>query len=220
MGTNVVQYDSALAEQLRINGVRERRVREIVAQVHDHCRVTGEDPVEAFGQPLDYARAWRRFHWTTWVLRIGAICLGLAGLVAVMTSVIAADVGWSEPLDVDGGTALMACGWAVAAVVSASLGLWFARRRARSLGQDRATWRVRTVTGAVWCLVAALFVGLFLWASEVWLPSGTLFTQPRWLVLVLGLLTLPGLRFWEPPSRNLPAPPNDTVRARLRRFWT
>ena len=51
-------YAAVLAEQLRQSGMREERVRVVVADVLDHVHATGEDPVEAFGQPADYAAQW------------------------------------------------------------------------------------------------------------------------------------------------------------------
>ena len=219
MTTSTSQYGSALAEQLRINGVREGEVREIVAQVRAHCEMTGEDPVAAFGQPLDYARAWKPLHWTTWLARVLAAALGLAGLGAVMSALFATEVGWAEQTDIDSGVLFVIGSWAIGMVFSWSVGLWFARRRAMSLGRGRGRWPHRLLKAVAWGVSAAAIVALLWWASFSWSDRGTLFSQPRWLLLTFGLLTLPGLRFWGRPSRNLPAPPNDTVRARVRRFW-
>lgn len=219
MTTTTSQYGSALAEQLRTNGVREREVREIVAQVRAHCEMTGEDPVAAFGQPLDYARTWKPLHWTTWLGRVLAAALGLAGLGALVSALFAAEVGWAEQADVDSGVLFVIVAWAISMVFSWSVGLWFARRRAASLGQAPMGWPSRLLKAVAWCVFAAGVVSLFWWGSLSWAGHGTLFSQPRWLLLAFGVLTLPGLKFWGRPSRNLPAPPNDTFRARVRRFW-
>lgn len=59
MPTDLNVHCGLLAQQLRVNGLKEPKVREVVAQVADHAVATGEDPVVAFGQPIDYAAQWR-----------------------------------------------------------------------------------------------------------------------------------------------------------------
>lgn len=54
-GTSLKDYTQALTVQLRLRDVPGRAIGQIVAEVESHVRETGEDPVEAFGQPGSYS---------------------------------------------------------------------------------------------------------------------------------------------------------------------
>ncbi|RRO12804.1 hypothetical protein EIL87_24270 [Saccharopolyspora rhizosphaerae] len=50
------KYHDDLLIALRMHEVSGERVGEVLAEVESHVAETGEDPVEAFGEPRDYAR--------------------------------------------------------------------------------------------------------------------------------------------------------------------
>lgn len=54
-GTSLSDYTEALKTQLRLRDILGAVIGEIVAEVESHVRETGEDPVEAFGQPGNYS---------------------------------------------------------------------------------------------------------------------------------------------------------------------
>ena len=54
-GTSLRDYTQALTIQLRLREIPGRMIGQIVAEVESHVRETGEDPVEAFGQPGSYS---------------------------------------------------------------------------------------------------------------------------------------------------------------------
>ncbi|KGN33015.1 hypothetical protein N802_16035 [Knoellia sinensis KCTC 19936] len=220
MTTDVWTYSKLLAEQLRINGVREFKVREIVAQVQEHHLSTGQDPVEAFGQPVDYARSWRPLRWTSWLIRLVALCAGWAGLMAVFAAILPiTPTAWTQDLDITAASMALGAGWAAGSVLVWTLGFWMSRQRARSLGHPRRERLVRAASVLLFVLGAVVVVAVFWWGDDSLLhPSGTLFSQPRWLVLLFGLVTVPGLYFWGQPSRSMPSYPHEPLSTKLRRF--
>ncbi|MHB8186914.1 MAG: hypothetical protein ACYDDU_12710 [Dermatophilaceae bacterium] len=54
-GTSLKDYTQALTVQLRLRDVPGPVIGQIVAEVESHVRETGEDPIEAFGQPGSYS---------------------------------------------------------------------------------------------------------------------------------------------------------------------
>lgn len=50
------KYNDDLLRSLRFHEISGERVGEVLAEVEAHVIETGEDPVEAFGKPRDYAR--------------------------------------------------------------------------------------------------------------------------------------------------------------------
>ena len=54
-GTSLKDYTQAFTIQLRLAKVPGKVIGQIVAEVESHVRETGEDPVEAFGQPGSYS---------------------------------------------------------------------------------------------------------------------------------------------------------------------
>ncbi len=77
MAVDLWKYSEVLAEQLRLNGMKEEQVREVVAEVQHHVIATQQDPVEAFGQPTDYAMTWIRPRSRRWMMRIMAATAGV-----------------------------------------------------------------------------------------------------------------------------------------------
>jgi len=219
--TDVWTYSKFLAEQLRINGVREREVREIVAQVQDHVLTTGEDPVVAFGQPADYAGTWRPLRWTSWILRLTAACVGVTGMVALIVALVPGDdVGWTETMDVDAHALVLVAGYVTTAILGWTLGLLLSRQRSRVLGDPRRQRLFRALALLPFGLAVVAMGWLFLRGEGDFIPSGTAFSQPRWLLVAFGVLTVPGVYFWNPPSRNMPDQPTMTFRMKVRRWFS
>lgn len=59
MTTNTDIFRRDLIVALRLRNVPADRVGEIVAEVESHVAETGEDPVDAFGSPREYAESFR-----------------------------------------------------------------------------------------------------------------------------------------------------------------
>jgi hypothetical protein len=179
-------YSKALAEQLRVNGVAEGRVREIVAQAEAHTLETGEDPVDAFGQPVEYAAQWQRLSPRRWM---GQVLLGLALSVGVMGifKAVVADQPWGTrvPLTTDD-VATFVLFVVLLAVMPWSVDLWLSRRRGAELGESRPQpeWPIRL---AVMCALASV-VTMLAWVLGSLSARPTLAEVPRWLLLAVGLL--------------------------------
>ncbi|MBM6402017.1 hypothetical protein [Phycicoccus sonneratiae] len=223
MHVDVGVYCRLLAQQLRLAGLPEGRVVEVVHDVLDHVRATGEDPVEAFGQPADYAARWVEPP-TVWdVLRHLAVqgvaaCAMFGAMPALVTG-----GSWTRDVGVTLDDALGTVPFVVVvAVLPWTLDLWLTRRAARSAGRRSAVpdWVVR---GAV---IVALMV-LFGWGMSL-LPdhgpeSPTLLDAPRWLYVSVGVAGACVLfRQDRGQSSGLPAAPGPRRSrwSRLRRFLT
>lgn len=207
MTTSRWQYAKALAEQLRLNGVAEPKVREIVAQVEAHTKATGEDPVDAFGQPVVYAAQWKRLTPRRW---LGQVLLGVGaslGIVGVSTTVTAEGPwGGVVPIVVDDVT-LLGVSVVLLALLPWTADLWVSRRRASRLGvgSTRHGWPVRA--GVV--IGIATVAGFGMWLFDGPEPSQTLFEVPRWSLLAVALASIPTLFLSGPaPGQNThPRPP-------------
>jgi hypothetical protein len=78
--TDLGSYRQHLVAALRVSNVPSARIGEAVAEVESHVADTGEDPVEAFGEPAEYARrlseslgpAGRSGRWTNFVVAVVA----------------------------------------------------------------------------------------------------------------------------------------------------
>jgi len=81
----VTDYGQSLVLHLRLQEVPPDRIGEIVAEVESHVADTGEDPVEAFGTPREYAASLTDEHrkppwwWTTTTLVLAAAAGWLIG---------------------------------------------------------------------------------------------------------------------------------------------
>jgi hypothetical protein len=188
MTTSRWHYVRELAEQLRINGVPEARVRDIVAEVEGHAVVTGEDLVSTFGQPVDYAARWRPLQprrWTGQVLLGGATALG----VGCAVKAVLADQPWADDVPISASdTVHLLVIFAVVALMPWTAGLVESRGRASRLGESRppSVWPVRFAIAAVVCLG----VGVLAWVVTTWWGATALLEVPRWSLVPLALAGL------------------------------
>jgi hypothetical protein len=201
--TDLTTYCTDLADQLRLNGIREQKVAEIVAQVADHVVATGQDPVEAFSTPVHYAREWRQLHWYSWLTRLLAACAGTIGAWALIISLTSGEVGWAEDLHIDRMTIQWGLGFVPAVVLIWTAGLWPRLRERFHPGfEGRAS-----MPFVAWVVLGMILAAL-LWGAISLLPqTGAVFSQPRWLVAAVGLVATPGLYFYFLPQTGLPRRP-------------
>lgn len=211
MSATLWDYSKLLAEQLRFSGVREAEVRDIVAEVQDHVLATGEEPLEAFGTPVEYAQSWRPLSWRFLLLRVLAASVGVVGLWSVLASLLPeSPVGWSDRLILDSQWMTTVASWVLAgALIPWTIGIWSSRQRARRLSRRGGRRAIGVLElGFMAVLVLGLAgAGLLGWGDDSPVPSDLSVSAPRWLVLVGGLAMVPMLRFFGWPSRELPARP-------------
>lgn len=223
MTTSRWHYVRELSEQLRINGVPESQVRDIVAQVEGHVAVTGEDLVSAFGQPVDYAAQWRPLTPRRWA---GQVLLGAPVALGIISGVLAifADQPWVGPVPV-AGSDLVQFGvlFSILGLLPWTAGLLESRRRASRLGQATfpSPWPLRIAVvlafGATITVLSRLLEG---WASTT-----VLVHVPRWLLAVLALVGVCGLVFMGPAPNSAGQPvaapwaPHRPWRSRIRRAF-
>lgn len=88
--TSNQKYIDNLMLALRIRNVPGGRIGQIVAEVEAHLAESGEDPVDAFGKPSEYAKAWaddaeRSLDWTKRIRYIlGVAAAGAGGFLAAL----------------------------------------------------------------------------------------------------------------------------------------
>ena len=132
------EYLAELAETLELRDVPTDAIAEIVREVESHVAESGENPVDAFGEPSQYADSFasparsRGF----WPQVIGAGLLGFGGGYSLLAGIIgllsgSAGLPWLPP---------------IAQVVVGAVGLialvaLIARMAARSRSRERA-WRL------------------------------------------------------------------------------
>lgn len=208
MPTDLWEYSKVLAEQLRLNGMKEDQVQEVVAEVQQHVVDTQQDPVEAFGQPTDYAITWMAPSSSRRVLRILAAVSGVTSILALTRGLLAQE-SWSDPIQIDSFYISLWVTWIVAlAVLPWTVEVWLVRRSGQRVGSPEGF--------PVWGLllgISALVVALT-WAVATMLmgQGGVLFSMPKWLLVLVGLLCLPGVMFIG-SQRNTALPEGPGTRA-------
>lgn len=219
----VGSYCGLLAQQLRLAGLPESRIADVVHDVMGHVRATGEDPVEAFGQPADYAAQWVAPP-SAWVV-LGRLAVRVVAAVAMLGALPAVVAGGSWTRDV-GVTLEDALGLlplvVVLAVLPWTLELWLIRRAARSTGRRQRVpdWLVRLV-------VVVGLLALFAWGLHLLPDPGPgrspVLEAPRWVSVLVGTAgAVLLLRQDLGQTTRVPAPPGSRRPwwSRLRRFPT
>ncbi len=203
-GTSLHDYTQALTVQLKLRKVAGHTIGQIVAEVESHVRETGEDPVEAFGQPgvhqaqFTSARGSRgRRVWSS-LLDAGVTTAAVSGVVMILKSL-------TSLAGVARVTASMVLLWVGVGLVFAlvlqqadnfiadrqtrTVGASLADRRTRPTGASRQVWGFR---GARW-LYLIILAGLFQLAQTIRSrsPEGPeLLHLPGWALLLAGLALL------------------------------
>lgn len=186
-GTSLKDYTQALTTQLRLRKVPGDRIGQVVAEVESHVRETGEDPVEAFGQPGSYSaqfagrrRPVGRGRWlslddvTFTMFMVGALVLlnGVLNLGEIV-NVTANVVAWVAPI-------------VIYALVLGRIDNAVADRETRTINAARRTPRTRA---ASLLRFLALFATLSLGrAISSLLPNEpVLVSLPGWSLVLVGL---------------------------------
>ncbi len=186
-GTSLKDYTEALTTQLRLRDVPGRAIGQIVAEVESHVRETGEDPVEAFGQPGSYSaqfagrrRPVGRGGWlslddvTFTMFMVGALVLlnGVLNLGEIV-NVTANVVSWVAPI-------------VIYALVVGRIDIAVADRETRTITAARRTQGTRA---ASWLRFLAAFATFALgMAISSRLPhEPVLVSLPGWSLVLVGL---------------------------------
>ncbi|MBM6402820.1 hypothetical protein JQN72_00990 [Phycicoccus sp. CSK15P-2] len=205
-------YGAMLAEQLRQGGLAEPRVRVVVADLLDHVRTTGEDPVQAFGQPADYARAWVRplSRWRV-LGRAVATAVGAVGMFAAVTAFFRGG-SWSARMSVTIGDLVVLAVFALGAgVLPWTLELWLGHRAARRVGRRPRVPDVVIRAGVMLLVLGLLFTVFTAFDPEVWEP--VVLGPPRPVVFVVGMVVAAVLSMVrQPRSPALPRLPGTPER--------
>lgn len=173
--------------QLARGGASKDLIDAVVAEVREHCAMSGERPDAAFGVPDEYARVVLRERVPLEVradldqfgmsgAERGSEVIAQFGLMVLVAGVFAwADAGLMLPVTVAGavGTLVLALG------VSAAL------RTVHVIRTDGRPW---PVVARSWCLVLALAAGAA--AAFLTLPGTRLGAVPTPLIVVLGAVLL------------------------------
>ena len=186
-GTSLKDYTEALTTQLRLRDVPGRAIGQIVAEVESHVRETGEDPVEAFGQPGSYSaqfagrrRPVGRGGWLSLddvmftMFMVGALVLlnGVLNLGEIV-NVTANVVSWVAPI-------------VIYALVVGRIDIAVADRETRTITAARRTQGTRA---ASWLRFLAAFATFALgMAISSRLPhEPVLVSLPGWSLVLVGL---------------------------------
>ena len=218
MPTDLWEYSKVLAEQLRLNGMREERVREVVAEVQHHVLDTQQDPVEAFGQPTDYAMTWVAPSSRRWIVRSVAAMAGVTSLVSLPRGLLGPEA-WGSRVDIASSYVYLWLIWLVCmGVLPWTAEVWLARRSRRRAGGPGGA--------PVWAVLmgVSLLVMILVWVggSMLFDDRGLAFTAPKWALVTIGVAGLPGLAFiGSHRNVSLPERPGTTVtwKTRVRRAF-
>ena len=198
-------YLGLLADAVRARGGRKRQVSEVVGEVRGHCLQTGDDPVEAFGLPEEYASArFRPLSPASVVARLFAGAAGALGIVALLAALIPRGDGGEAILTISdlftGAvmlTVVVLVPWVVYGVERLVLPRWLGRPSA-----SRWLWLVRAA------VLVILTAGMLTLGGHLDPATGEriLVAGPRWVFLCLASLVVPLLGLAAPSARTVPAP--------------
>jgi len=200
-GTSLKDYTKALTTQLRLRQVPGKDIGQIVAEVESHVRETGEDPIEAFGQPGTYSAQFTRDRgsrgrraWSS-LLNKAVPTVAIIGALMMLESL-------SSLTGVVRVTANMPLFWVAAGLVFAlvtrrvdnfiadretrTVGTSLEDRRTRLVGASRQVWGVRAARW-LYLLVLAALTQLPLANRSRWPEGPELLHLPGWALLLFGL---------------------------------
>lgn len=165
------QYFSELRQRLIFHGASWRRAAEILAEARSHLADSGEDPVDAFGTPEEYAASVLRGHrWPT----ARALALLLLGVVGGSLATISFFALYSGEQAVSLGASEVVTWTGIVVFLPLAMSPMVYRRFPERAGR-----------GVVGALIAAPFVGTFLGVRL--LGDRTLVSMGSWTGLLTGL---------------------------------
>ncbi|MEV4731731.1 hypothetical protein [Saccharopolyspora sp. NPDC049426] len=181
------KYTDDLHKALRFHEVSGERVGEVLAEVEAHVAETGEDPVDAFGKPRDYARqVAAQLDPATGKRSTGGIVLTF---VAVATLALFGQTFFGDGLALDEAGVVYTLRDVVAqplllvAVVVVALLVYLARTASAN--------NKLYAGGAVVALIAGL--GAQVICNKHLDDETPVVTAPSWLILTLGVVFLVGM---------------------------
>lgn len=203
-GTSLYDYTQALTVQLRLRQVAGPAIGQIVAEVESHVRETGEDPIEAFGQPGNYSaqftsdRGTRGRRARASLLNAAVPTVAIIGALMILESL-------SSLTGVVRVTANMPLFWVATGLVFAlvmrrvenlladrgtrTVGTNVADRRTRPVGVSRQAWGIRAAHW-LYLLILAVLIQLALVIRSRVSEGPDLFHLSGWALLLVGLALL------------------------------
>lgn len=202
-GTSLKDYTRALTVQLRLRlrDVPGRAIGQIVAEVESHVRETGEDPIEAFGQPGSYSaqfggrpRPVGRGGWLS--LFDVTFTMAMLGVFVLLNGVL----NLGEVVHVTANVASWVALFVIYALVVGRIDIAVADRETRTITAGRRTQQTRAVS---WLRYLALLAMVLLtMAINSRLPQKpVLVSLPGWSLVLVGL-AVTGMSVWVYHARS------------------
>lgn len=181
------KYTDDLHKALRFHEISGERMGEVLAEVEAHVTETGEDPVDAFGRPRDYARqVAAQLDPATGKRSTGGIVLSF---VVIATLALFGQTFFGDGLSLDEAGVVYTLRDVVAqpllllAVVVVALLVYLAR--------TASAHNKLFAGGAVVALIAGL--GAQMLCNRNLDDEAPVITAPSWLILTLGVVFLVGM---------------------------
>jgi len=187
-GTSLKDYTKALTVQLRLAKVPGKDIGQIVAEVESHVRETGEDPVQAFGQPGSYSAQFAgrrspvgRGGWLSLV--DVTFTISMVGAFVLLNGVL----NLGEIVHVTANVASWVALFVMYALVVGRIEIAVADRETRTITAARRTQGTRAVS---WLRFLAAFAMVLLgMAISSRLPrEPVLVSLPGWSLVLVGLV--------------------------------
>ena len=181
------KYTDDLHKALRFHEISGERMGEVLAEVEAHVAETGEDPVDAFGAPRDYARqVAAQLDPATGKRSTGGIVLSF---VAIATLALFGQTFFGDGIALDEAGVVYTLRDVVAQplVLVAVVVVALLAHLARTASEHNKLY----AAGAVVALVAGL--GAQVVCSKNLDDEAPIITAPSWLILTLGVVFLLGM---------------------------
>ena len=199
-GTSLKDYTKALTTQLRLRQVPGKVIGQIVAEVESHVRETGEDPVQAFGQPGSYSaqfagrrRPVGRGGWLT--LDDVTFTMAMVGAFVLLNGVL----NLGEIVHVTANIVSWVALFVIYALVVGRIDIAVADRKTRTITAARRTQGTRAVSWLRFlALLALVLLGM---AISSLLPHEPVLVSLPWWSLVLVGLAVTAASLWVNLSR-------------------